>query len=177
MEGTSNPGPFAFQNNEFENRIKFFIIKTPSTNVPNRRRRLQTFSEKHGNSTRITQHEKDKRLVLAAIKMKMKYSHQTGKPINQPGEQLILPLAICDHHTTKVLKAYGASKWTKICSDQRCIMSISNVPAIDQLSHTSISDLPTIDQRSRTVISVVPTVNQRSCHREFGSGGNLIKGD
>ena len=85
--------------------------------------------------------------------------------------------------TCSLWPSYYQSTWSlwsvevdKICSDQCCIMSSSNVPAIDQLSRTSISDLPTIDQRSRTVISVVPAVNQRSCHREFGPGGNLIRG-
>ena len=86
--------------------------------------------------------------------------------------------------TCSLWPSYYQSTWSlwsvevdKICSDQCCIMSSSNVPAIDQLSRTSISDLPTIDQRSRTVISVVPAVNQWSCHRECGPGGNLIRGD
>ena len=49
--------------------------------------------------------------------------------------------------TCSLWPSYYQSTWSlwsvevdKICSDQCCIMSSSNVPAIDQLSRTSISD-------------------------------------
>ena len=101
---------------EFDDRIKYYILKTPSTQAPNRKRRLETFAEKRVKSRKISQLEKDKHLVLAAMKRKMKHSHKTGIPIDSPGEQLIqLPLALCDHdglqnkgqksYTTKSLEA------------------------------------------------------------------------
>jgi hypothetical protein len=41
--------------------------------------------------------EKDKKLILSAMKMKISYSQRTGKPISNVTEQLIeLPLALCD---------------------------------------------------------------------------------
>ena len=46
----------------------------------------------------MTQLEKDKKLVLSAMKKKMQFSRRTGRPIDKPGEQLIeLPLAISDN--------------------------------------------------------------------------------
>ena len=83
---------------EFLNRVEFFILKQPSVKAPNRRQRLQTFSEQQKNSKRISQLERDKQLILTAMKRKIQYSNKTGKPIERPGEQLSqLPLAICDH--------------------------------------------------------------------------------
>ncbi len=111
----------AIGQSEFDIRIQYFILKNPSTQATNRRRRLQTFMEKRIKSRRVSQLEKDKRLVLSAMKRKMQYSNKTGKPIDRPGEQLIqLPLALCDHdgnlnkgqksYTTKALQArYKAS--------------------------------------------------------------------
>ena len=81
---------------EYFNRIDYFILKTPSVKAPRRQRRLQTFTVKTGRSKRLTQAEKDKRLVISAMMKKMQYS---GKPIEKPGEQLLeFPLAICDHN-------------------------------------------------------------------------------
>ncbi len=101
---------------EFLLRIAYFILKQPSVEAPNRRRRMQTFSERQVKTRRVSQLEKDKKLVLAAIKRKMQFSKRTGKPIDRPGEQLLqLPLSMCDNdgnplkgqksYTTKALQA------------------------------------------------------------------------
>ncbi len=46
---------------------------------------------------KISQLEKDRRLVLSAMKRKMQHSKKTGTPIDRPGEQLLeYPLALCD---------------------------------------------------------------------------------
>ena len=83
---------------EYKQRISAVILKNPSVGAPNRKRRLQTFSEKKVTKSRVTQLEKDRRLVITAMKKKMKFSQRTGKPIDRPGEQLIeLPLALCDN--------------------------------------------------------------------------------
>ena len=49
---------------EFLQRISSMILKTPSVRAPNRRRRLQTFSEKKVTKSRLTQLEKDKKLYI-----------------------------------------------------------------------------------------------------------------
>ena len=46
---------------EFLQRISSVTLKNPSVHAPNRRRRLQTFSEKKINKSRVTQLEKDKK--------------------------------------------------------------------------------------------------------------------
>ncbi len=66
--------------------------------APNRKRRMQTFSVRQVKTRSVSQLEKDKRLVLAAMKRKMQFSKKTDKPIDRPGEQLLqLPLSICDN--------------------------------------------------------------------------------
>ena len=82
---------------EFLQRISSVILKNPSVHAPNRRRRLQTFSERKVTKSRVTQLEKDKKLIITAMKKKMQFSRRTGRPVERPGEQLIeLPLALCD---------------------------------------------------------------------------------
>ena len=79
---------------EYYQRIGYFILKQPSVHAPNRKRRLQTFSEKKANKSRITQLERDKQLILSAIRKQIQFSKRTGRPIEKPGEQLLeLPLA------------------------------------------------------------------------------------
>ena len=79
-------------------KIASIILKQPSVQAPNRRHRLQTLSEQKVTKSHVTQLEKDKKLVLSAMKRKMQFSRITGMPIEKPGEQLIeLPLAISDN--------------------------------------------------------------------------------
>ena len=102
---------------EFLLRVAYFILKQPSVQAPNRRRRMQTFSERQVKTRRVSQLEKDKRLVLAAMKKKMQYSNKTGKPIDSPGEQLLqLPLAICDHDGNPLK---GQKSYTTNCLQAR----------------------------------------------------------
>ena len=83
---------------EFLLRTAYFTLKVPSVKAPNRRRRLQTFSEKKTINKKISQLEKDRRLILTAMKKKMQYSKKTGTPIERPGEQLLeYPLSLCDN--------------------------------------------------------------------------------
>ena len=84
--------------NEFLLRISYRILNQPSTNAPNRKRRLQTFSDKKVHTKRVTQLVKDRQLVMSAMKKKMLHSAKTGTPIECPGEQYIeLPLSLCDN--------------------------------------------------------------------------------
>ena len=85
---------------DFYTRIADFILKEPSVQAPNRKHRLQTFSERNTKNTKkVSQLDKDKQLVLSAIKKKLQHSKKkTGAPIEQSGEQLIeYPLSICDN--------------------------------------------------------------------------------
>ncbi len=83
---------------KFLNRIASVTLKKPSVQAPNRRHRLQTFSERKVNKSRVSQLEKDKKLILSAMKKKIQFSKRTGKPIDSLGEQLIeYPLAISDN--------------------------------------------------------------------------------
>ena len=79
---------------EFLQRVSAVILQNPSVHAPNRKHRLQTFSERKIAKSRVTQLEKDKRLIITAMKRKMKFSQRTGKPIDRPGEQLIDRVAI-----------------------------------------------------------------------------------
>ena len=83
---------------DFLLRISYVILKKPSVKAPNRRRRLVTFTERKVNKSRISQLERDKKLILSALKRKMQFSCRIGAPIERPGEQLLeLPLAISDN--------------------------------------------------------------------------------
>lgn len=82
---------------EYKMRIAFFILQTPSTNAPNRRRALQTFSTKQPTKKRVSQLERDQKLILTAIKRKIHFAQKTGQPVDRPGEQLAqYPLSLCD---------------------------------------------------------------------------------
>ena len=64
--------------------------------------RLQTedvaCSEKQKKTQKISQLEKDKRLVLTAIRRKIQFANKTGRHIVRSGEQLLqYPLSICDN--------------------------------------------------------------------------------
>ncbi len=83
---------------EFLLGVQFNILKTPSVQAPNRKKRLQTFSEKRCTKQRITQLEKDRRLIVQCMRRKMRWSKRTGRPIEKPGEQLLqFPMALADH--------------------------------------------------------------------------------
>ena len=102
---------------EFLLRISSVILKQPSVHAPNRRRRLQTFSERKVNKSRITQLEKDKKLIMSAMKKKIQFSRKIGRAIETPGEQLIeLPLAISDN-AGNLLK--GQKSYTSKCLESR----------------------------------------------------------
>ena len=108
--------------------------------------------------SRVTQLERDMRLVITAMKKKMKHSQRTGKPVEQPGEQPIeLPLALCDNsgnplknqksYTTHFLDSHYREAATPVFllslpwKPQCCIiegMFIINTTPLG--SHTVISD-------------------------------------
>lgn len=94
---------------EFLLRIQYYILKEPSVQAPNRKRRLQTFSEKRVTRQKVSQLERDRKLILQCMRKKMRWSKLTGQPIERLGEQLLeTPLALADHqgNPNKGQKAY-----------------------------------------------------------------------
>ena len=82
---------------EYLGRVGAIILRQPSFKAPNRQRRLQTFSEPKVNKTKVNQLEKDRKLLLLALKRQMQHSNKTGEPVQKLGEQIIeLPMALCD---------------------------------------------------------------------------------
>ena len=83
---------------EFLLKTATSILRNPSVQAPARKHRLQTFTERQPNKQKVSQLERDRRLILSCMRKKMKWSNTTGKPIDTPGEQLLeLPVALCDH--------------------------------------------------------------------------------
>ncbi len=83
---------------EFLLRIRYFLLKEPSVQAPNRKRRLQTFSDRHVTRQKVTQLERDRKLILQCMRKKMRWSKLTEMPIENAGEQLLeIPLALADH--------------------------------------------------------------------------------
>ena len=93
---------------EFLSRVASVLLQQPSVQAPNRKRRLVTFSDTKKKGQRISQLERDRRLVMLAMRKKINHSKRTGKPIQQTSEQLITyPLAICkDGKPNKGTKSY-----------------------------------------------------------------------
>ena len=81
---------------EYLSRVAAHVLQQPSVQVPNRKRRLVTFSDNKKKGQRISQLERDRRLILLAMRRKIAHSKKTGKPMQQASEQLITyPLALC----------------------------------------------------------------------------------
>ena len=86
---------------------------------PKQKKETANFSEKKVVTTTITQLEKDKRLILSALKT----SYKTGAPVSNPSVQLLcLPLALCDQSgsATKGVKSnstqFFQSRYKEACS-------------------------------------------------------------
>lgn len=134
---------------EYLLRVASVILKQPSVHAPNKKKRLQTFSEQKVNKRALSQVERDKKLILAAMKKKIQFSKKTGKPIETTGEQLVeYPLAIADNigqplkgqksYTTRSLETrYKAANpqvfvnslpWVPQCSVLEGMFLINTVP-------------------------------------------------
>ncbi len=82
---------------EYLLRVSYFNLKNHSTSAPNRRRSLQTFTNRKPTEKRISQLEKDQKLVLAAIKRKLLFTQKTGVGVDRHHEQLLqYPLSLSD---------------------------------------------------------------------------------
>ena len=83
---------------EFEKYTEYRILRRPSTNAPNRKRKLVTFSERKVTKSQVNQLEKDKKIVTKCLHRRLKWHQKTGQPIQKLAEQYIpYPLAISDN--------------------------------------------------------------------------------
>ena len=166
---------------EYLIRISYFTLRNASVNGPNRRRTLQTFSTKKVNRKRVSQLERDQRLVLTAIKKKMLFSKKVGKPIDKPGEQLLeYPLSICDnegvplkgqksyytkslegrykHSPSPLITSYLPVGWTPECSI---------IEGMFLINTTSL-------QSHRTMAEYAQSLLRRFIVSQFSKGGNEV---
>ena len=115
----------AIGNDEFLTRIKYTVLRESSVQAPNRKKRLQTFTERTVTRQRLSQVERDRQLILSAMRKKMLFSKRTGTPIETPGEQLLeLPMAICDHNGNP---NKGQKSYTTRCLETRYNKSVPSV--------------------------------------------------
>lgn len=101
---------------EFEKHVLYYILKQASVRPPQRKKRLLTFSERKATKRVVSQLERDQKIVQKCLHKKIKWSKQTGRPIDKIAEQFVpIPLALADSNgiplkgqksnTTKALKA------------------------------------------------------------------------
>ena len=77
--------------------MSYYILKHASVHSPLRKKRLQTLSERKVTKRQMTQLEKDRRVVQKCLHKKLKWSKQTGQPIDKIAEQYVpIPLALAD---------------------------------------------------------------------------------
>ena len=81
---------------EFERHVGYYVLKQLSVHPPQRKKRLLTLTKKV-KSRQVLQLEKDRRLVQKCLHIKLKWSKQTGKPVEKIAEQYVpIPLALAD---------------------------------------------------------------------------------
>ena len=81
---------------EFERHVGYYVLKQPSVHPPQRKKRLLTLTKK-AKSRQVLQLEKDRRVVQKCLHKKLKWSKQTGKPVEKIAEQYVpIPLALAD---------------------------------------------------------------------------------
>ena len=88
----------------FENIINVYILKVPSTIVPQKRKKLQTFSTTiTKGSSKVTSLKQEMIRVQKCIRRKIAFANKIGKMPNVIGEQYIeQPRAICNEQSLPV---------------------------------------------------------------------------
>ena len=82
---------------EFDRHVAYYILKEASVHPPLRKKRLLTLSQKMTTRRQVTQLEKHRRMVQKCLHKKLKWSKQTGRPIDKIQEQYVpLPLALAE---------------------------------------------------------------------------------
>ena len=101
---------------EFELLIECYILRNPSVKVPNRRKRLLTFTERKSNKRKVSDIEKERKLQIECWKKRIAFSTATGQTIDKMYEQCIeLPRALCtsDGEPNKGTKAVTTTMYHK----------------------------------------------------------------
>ena len=81
-------------NSEFNKFIEYYILHQASIKLPGRKKQLLTFSNKKPSKRHTNQLERDRRIVQKCIHKKIKWSKQTGHPIDIGEQYIPIPLAI-----------------------------------------------------------------------------------
>ena len=93
---------------EYERRVQYFILRTPSIKTPKRLKRLLTFTERKSRRKKVSDIEKERKLQIECWKKRVAYATSTGAQIDTAYEQCIeLPRAIAtpEGHPIKGAKA------------------------------------------------------------------------
>lgn len=88
---------------EFQKYIKHYILKESSVAVPQRKKKLATFAERKVNKSKVSQLEKDRKLMQKCLHKRLRHSIMMGQPMDTLVEQYIeVPLAIACNDGTPV---------------------------------------------------------------------------
>ena len=93
---------------EFERRVQYYVLRTPSVKTPKRQKRLLTFTERKSKRKKVSHIEKERKLQIECWKKRVAYVTSTGTHMDTAYEQCIeLPraLATSDGHPIKGTKA------------------------------------------------------------------------
>ena len=95
----------------FELRVKAYVLKTPSVKVPQRRKKLQTFTtQKKGSKKQVNAAQQELKRVQKCMRRKIAHANKTGTNPDVIGQQYIeFPRALC---TTDGLPVKGQKSIT-----------------------------------------------------------------
>lgn len=98
---------------QFENRVKYFQLRDPSADVPQRKVKLLTYTTSKAAKKKIKMIEREKKLVNKCVRLSLAWNSKVDSNYQQHGGQYLeLPRAISDPHGRphKGTKSY-ATKW------------------------------------------------------------------
>ncbi len=98
---------------QFESRIKYFQLREPSAQVPQRKVKLLTYLASKPTKKKIKMIEREKKLVNKCVRLSLAWNSKVDRDHQQKGGQYLeLPRAISDPHgrPNKGAKSYAA-KW------------------------------------------------------------------
>ena len=101
---------------EFERRVQYFVLRTPSVKTPKRLKRLLTFTERRARQKKVSDIEKERRIQIECWKKRVAYATSTGTQLETAYEQCIeLPRAIAtsDGNPTKGTKSNTTKAFEK----------------------------------------------------------------
>ena len=98
--------------------VKYYILRDPSAMVPQRKRRLQTFSAPKKRPAKVKLKEREQKLISRCLRKQLAWSGQTQCAV-QGQQYLELPRALCtlSGEPHKGQKSYATKFYEKIYSD------------------------------------------------------------